>query len=221
MTGSGGDTVRSRRLRERLQARERFTPEDVLEIHFDAVNSARRDIVRIALHMRNVLGVGFVEEAQQALGYLEQWQRSGASSALDSKGAELAVEINTLFRPTSTGLALIYGGGESGLCYFLKTAVDRIERGAKAGFSQLEQQYIEQSLAGAWRSALQKYGSDPAAWNQRAREEIGRRKLGYFEGFDGFPSLDSRHDLPMPVGFGWRHDSMPACPVVYAMGAYA
>ena len=38
MTGTGGDTIRSWRLRERLQSQEQFTPEDVQAIHFDAVN---------------------------------------------------------------------------------------------------------------------------------------------------------------------------------------
>lgn len=37
MTGTGGDTVRSWRLRERLEAKEVFTPEAVRDIHFDAV----------------------------------------------------------------------------------------------------------------------------------------------------------------------------------------
>lgn len=41
-TGSPGDTMRSRRLRERLGAIERFTPEEVLAVHYDTGNPARR-----------------------------------------------------------------------------------------------------------------------------------------------------------------------------------
>ena len=43
MTGTGGDTLRSWRLRERLETKKTFKPEEVLEIHYDAVNPARRD----------------------------------------------------------------------------------------------------------------------------------------------------------------------------------
>jgi acyl-homoserine lactone acylase PvdQ len=135
MTGAGGDTLRSWRLRERLEARQQFSPEDVLAIHFDAVNPARRDIVRLGLHLRDELKRELSADAREALAHLEPWYRAGASTSLFEPGAELAVELNTFFRIMSTDLALVYGGGESGLAYFLKTATTRLQRDPRADLS--------------------------------------------------------------------------------------
>jgi len=198
-TGSGGDTIRSWRLRERLEAKAVFTPEEVLDVHYDAVNPARRDIVRIGLHLRDGLRRDLSDEAQHALAHLDPWYRTGASSALTSKGAELAQELNTFFRIMATDLAQIYGGGESGLAYFLKTASARIDGHPQADITLLEQEYVDQSLASAWRSALQKHGEDPSAWNARALQAVRQRRLGYFDSLDGFPSLDPDQDLTFPA----------------------
>jgi penicillin G amidase len=198
-TGAGGDTIRSWRLRERLQARERFTPEDVQAIHFDAVNPARRDIVRLGLHLRDELKRQLSADARAALAHLEPWYRGGASTSLSEPGAELAVELNTFFRFMSTDLALVYGGGESGLAYFLKTAVGRLEGNAQADVSPREQDFIERALVGAWQSAEQKYGPDPTAWNVRAREAVRQQRLGYYESLDGFPALDAAQALTLPA----------------------
>jgi len=165
MTGAGGDTLRSWRLRERLEGQESFAPEDVLAIHFDAVNPARRDIVRLGLHLRDALRREVSEDARWAVEHLEPWYRAGASTSLTEPGAELAVELNTFFRFVSTDLAQIYGGGEGGLAYFLKTATARLDQDPRAELSQLEQDFIDQSLSAAWQSARDKYGRDPAAWN--------------------------------------------------------
>jgi acyl-homoserine lactone acylase PvdQ len=199
MTGAGGDTLRSWRLRERLEAKAVFSPEEVRDIHYDTVNAARRDIVRIGLHLRDGLKRELSDDARLALAHLEPWYRAGASSALTAKGAELATELNTFFRFMNTDLALVYGGGESGLAYFLRTAAARLEHDPKAGFSALEQTYLDQVLAGAWQSARQRYGDDPSAWNDRARQAVRQRRMGYFEGLDGFPSLDETQDLPFPA----------------------
>ena len=160
MTGGGGDTVRSWRLRERLTAQEKFTPEEVRAIHFDAVNPARRDIVGIGLHLRDKLNRELSEEALLALVVLEPWHRAGASSSLENEGAAVALELNTFFRFVSTKLAFIYGGGESGLAYFLKSASARIKQDPQAELTELEQQFIDQSLAAAWESCHEKYGDD-------------------------------------------------------------
>ena len=51
MTGSSGDTDRGLRIKERilehLDENDRFTPEDVLAIHYDSVNVWKREIVRL------------------------------------------------------------------------------------------------------------------------------------------------------------------------------
>lgn len=199
MTGQGGDTVRSWRLRELLQGSESFTPEQVRRIHEDAVNPARREIVRVGLHLRDTLKRELSADALRALKRLEPWYKAGALSDLAFKGAELAAELNTFFRFVNTELAYAYGGGESGLAYFLKTAAARIEQDPAAAFSEVEQDYIDQSLASAWRSAMRKYGDEPAAWNERARRSVTERRLGYFESLDRFPALDREHALAMPA----------------------
>ena len=198
MTGGGGDTQRSWRLRERLQARDRFTPAEVLDIHFDAVNPARRDIVRLGLHLRDGLGRKLSDEAQSALARLEPWLRAGAVSSLEQSGAEVALELNTFFRIMSTPLAQVYGGGESGLSYFLRTATARIEADAKADFASAEQAFIDQALAGAWQSCVRKYGPEAESWPQKARTAVGRQRLGYFESLDGFPTFDPNQAVAMP-----------------------
>ena len=67
-TGSMGDTIRSWRLRERLSGRERFSPADVLEVHYDTVNPARREIVRLGLHLRDDQPEALSDASLKALG---------------------------------------------------------------------------------------------------------------------------------------------------------
>jgi len=197
-TGNGGDTTRSWRLRERLQAAERFSPENVLDIHRDSVNPARREIVRVGLHLRDGLRRDLPQDARRALTILEPWYKAGASSSLTSPGAELAVELSIFFRMVSTDLARVYGGGEAGLVYFLKTIAMRLDRDPGAEVSAIEQKFIVDSLAAAWQATEQQYGSDPSVWNRRAREAVTTRRLGYFENLDGFPSVDRSMDLAVP-----------------------
>ena len=199
MTGAGGDTLRSWRLRECLEAKDSFAPEDVLAVHFDSVNPARRDIVRLGLHLRDVLRSEMSEDALRALAHLEPWYHAGASASLTEPGAELAIELNTFFRVGSTDLAMIYGGGESGLAYFLKTATARLDQDPGAELSGLEQHFIDQSLSGAWRSASEMYGRDPDTWNTLAREAVRQRRLGYYESLDGFPTPDRAEALALPA----------------------
>jgi penicillin amidase len=199
MTGGGGDTLRSWRLRERLERKGPFTPEQVLEVHFDAVNPARRDIVRLGLHLRDGLRRDLSADALQALAHLEAWHRAGASTSLDQPGAELAAEINTFFRILSTDLAFVYGGGESGLAYFLKSATARLDKGPRAELSKREQDFIDRALAGGWRSATKKYGEEPTAWNAKARDSLGQQRMAYLQGLDGFPGLDPDLALSSPA----------------------
>ncbi|HNQ87555.1 MAG TPA: penicillin acylase family protein [Verrucomicrobiota bacterium] len=199
MTGTGGDTLRSWRLRECLTARERFTPEEVRQVHFDTVNPARRDLVKLGLHLRDALKHELSDDARLALAQLEPWYRAGAASSLNQEGAALALELNTFFRIMTTDLATVYGGGESGLAYFLKTATARLRQDARAELSASEQDYIDRSLASAWRSAQQKHGPDPAGWSLRAREAVRRQRLGYCESLDGFPALDDSLAVPLPA----------------------
>lgn len=198
MTGTGGDTTRSWRLRERLEARDSLTPEEVLDIHFDMVNPARRDIVRLALHLREQSPEFLSADARSALDVLDDWLDAGASMSLEKPGSALALELNTFFRFVSTELAFQYGGGESGLAYFLKTAADRIVAAPGAELQPREREFLDASLASAWRACQTKFGTDPVKWQQRAREDVTRRRLGYYESLDQFPALDRDQALSLP-----------------------
>ncbi len=198
-TGAMGDTIRSWRLRELLSAREHFEPKDVLAVHFDTTNPARREIVRIGLHLRDRLKRRFSPDAAAALERLEAWQKAGARSDLDSPGAEVALELNTFFRIVATPLAAKFGGGESGLSRAIKDAARRIDADPDADFSADEQAFVDLALAGAWQSAKQKYGQDPARWSAAARAAVQRRTIGSFDSLDGFGSLDPAADLKVPA----------------------
>jgi len=198
-TGSAGHTVRSWRLYERLAARARFAPQDVLEVHFDTVNPARRDIVRAGFHLRDTLGRTLTPDARQALEHLKAWHEQGARSDLTVSGAELATEVSTFFRFMNTPLAGKYGGGETGLARFLHGLAERLAADPKADLDRDEEDFVDQALAGAWQAAQQRYGADPARWNARARAQVQQRRLGRFETLDGFGSLDAAHDLLTPA----------------------
>lgn len=197
-TGVAGDTLRSWRLRELLQAKAMFTPEDVLKIHYDTTNAAKREIVRIGLHLRDTLGIRLEPDANRALGHLEPWFRLGAPSDLRQKGAALASQIQTGFRRNATRLTLTYGGGQSGLARFLKATQRRFARTPEALVDAYEWEYAERLLQNAWRAAQRRWGDEPDRWCGRARDEISTTRLGWFAGLDGFPSLDESGDMPMP-----------------------
>jgi len=186
-TGAMGDTVRSWRLRERLKAQKgKFTPADVLAVHEDTVNPARRELVRLGLHIRDTGQGGLSEDALKALEILEKWLRAGASSDLKSEGAGLATRLSTFFRFIVTPLALKYGGGETGLTRFLKDAARRMDADPKAPFSEDERRFIDTVLAGALS------GDDPRGTANAPRT------LGWFDSLDGFGSLGPEQDLPVP-----------------------
>jgi len=187
-TGSMGDTIRSWRLRERLAAQEDFSPEDVLDVHYDTVNAARREIVRLGLHLRDTEEYFLSPAALDALAVLEPWFTAGASSDLKAEGAALAMRISTFFRFIATPLALKFGGGESGLARFLKDAARRIAADAAAGFDDDECEFIDTVLANAWSANEAEAG--------RAAGATVLPKLGWFDSLDGFGSLGVRAALP-------------------------
>src|SRR5690606_20531011 len=98
----------------------------------------------------------------------------------------------------ATPLAVEYGGGESGLSRCLRELSGRIATDPLADLSAEEQEFIDNTLAGAWRSARGKYGDDPARWNERARRAVGAARIGAFASLDGFGSLDPEADLFTP-----------------------
>ena len=192
-TGSLGDTIRSWRLRELLGRSGKFTPEEVLDIHNDTVNPARREIVRLGLHVRAMKPESLSESALKALQALDPWFKAGASSDLKSEGASLATRISTFFRILATPLAYKYGGGESGLARFLKDAAARMSADLKAPVSEDECRFVDQVLSDAWQQGQGRTAGDrPARPNA---PQIPGQVLGWFDSLDGFGSLDASGDL--------------------------
>lgn len=198
-TGSAGHTVRSWRLYERLEGPARFRPEEVLAVHFDAVNPARREIVRAGLHIRDRLRQPLSAEATRALEQLEPWLRNGAPADGRPPGAALAAEINTFFRFANTPLAFKHGGGESGLTHFLRDLARRLETDPAAPLDEEERAFIDQALANAWRTARERFGEDPARWKAAAQERFQRQRLAWMESLDGLGPLDPTLHLTMPA----------------------
>ena len=188
--------MRSWRLRERLSRKERFRPVEVLDIHRDTVNPARRELVRLGLHLRDTHQGGLSEGAGHALAVLEPWLRSGASSDLKTDGAELATRISTFFRMMATPLAFKHGGGESGLVKFLKEASARMQVDPKAKFDAEECRFLDQVLAQAW--AGQGDRAEPTGRTLNRRGLAPRQTVGWFDSLDGFGSLDRAQDLAPP-----------------------
>ncbi len=190
-TGSMGDTMRSWRLRERLTAKDSLSPADVLDVHHDPVNPARRELVRLGLHLRATRPDGLSPDTRRALEVLEPWLKAGASSDLSVAGADLATRISTFFRFVATPLAFTFGGGESGLARFLKDSARRIDANPKADFGADELAFVDRVLADAWRDQQDATG-------QARGMPGGGRRLGWFDSLDGFGSLDGSEDLPVP-----------------------
>lgn len=198
-TGSLGDTIRSWRLRERLSAREQFSPADVLDIHYDTVNPARREIVRLGLHLRDKQPGALSTDALKALEALAKWHDAGASSDLSAPHAALATRMSTFFRLLATPLARTYGGGESGIARFLKSASSRIAADESTKLDADESAFIDKVLSGAWSAGNAIDAGRSAARGQRTQIAASQPPIGWFDSLDGFGSLDTARDL-VPQG---------------------
>lgn len=196
-TGSLGDTIRSWRLRERLTARDRFSPSDVLDVHYDTINPARREMVRLALQMRKTQPDSLSQKSLETLAELEKWLSAGASSDLKSTNAELATRLSTFFRFVSTPLALEHGGGESGLARFLKSASARMATNSNVRFSKEECEFLDRVLSEAGTSTPSAAGRGRESASQTTRNG-GLPRLGWFDSLDGFGTLDQQRDLAVP-----------------------
>lgn len=118
--------------------------------------------------------------------------------SLDEHGSAVAMQLNTFFRVVSTELAFQYGGGESGLAYFLKTATAKLDDNPDWEPTERECQFLDSALASAWQACLDRYGDNVSTWQQQARQNVKRQKLGYYESLDRFPSLASQHAINLP-----------------------
>lgn len=199
-SGSSGHTIRSWRLYELLQAYPHvLTPADVLAIHYDDVDPARRTIVEAAVYLVDIRRANLAVEATRALNLLRPWLARGAHCSTSDPAYPLVYNISTSFRMSSSRLASLarYGGGESGLVLFCKALRESIktngiiESDAKA--------YIENAIVQSWNACLTKYGDDPSLWLERFRNSQAARKLEYMVGLDGFPSLNPKLGIDYPI----------------------
>lgn len=197
-TGSLGDTDRSWRLKERIRTKEIFKPKDVLDIHYDTVNSVKRDIVRLGYHLRDVLKFPLEAETLRALDYLESWRACGSKSEMSIKGTEILNLMPMAFRHNFAA-ARVYGGGLSGLSNMLQTINIRLAKDPNALLTEEETEYINLMLRAAWRYSKANYGDDPAQWQEQAEKKLCESRLGYFTTLDGFASLDTEKDISLPT----------------------
>jgi penicillin amidase len=197
-TGSLGDTDRSWRLKERIKGKDKFTPEDVLDIHYDTVASIKRDLVKLGYHLRDVQKYPLEEETLLALKYLESWQAAGSKLEMSIKGTEILNLMPMAFRQNFAA-AKTYGGGLSGLCNMLQTIDARIAADPKATLTEEEADYVNIIVRAAWRYGKASYGDDPNQWNERGKKALLATKLPYMSTLDGFGSLDPEKDLTLPA----------------------
>ncbi|MHC4583743.1 MAG: penicillin acylase family protein [Planctomycetota bacterium] len=197
-TGSLGDTDRSWRLKERMLKKEIFSPEDVLDMHYDTVAPIKRDLVRLGYHLRDVQNFALEDETLMVLEYLEDWRTGGFKSEMTVKGTEIMNLMPMAFRQNFVA-ATIYGGGISGLCNMLQTINARIEKDPNARLNAPEAEYVNLILRAAWRFGKSNYGDDPAKWYEAGKAKLLETKLPYFSTLDGFGSLDQEKDLTFPA----------------------
>lgn len=197
-TGSLGDTDRSWRLKERVRGKESFTPQDVLDVHYDTVCAVKRDLVLLGYHLRDVQMYPLEEETLKALDYLEPWRTAGCKSEMQIPGTEIMNLMPMAFRQNFVA-PTIYGGGTSGLCNMLQTMDTRIALDPNADLTPAEADYVNLMLRAAWRYAKASYGDDPNQWNERAKKELLATKVPYMSTLDGFGSLDEQKDITLPA----------------------
>ena len=198
-TGGAGDSVRSWRLAERIKGVSQFTPADVLAIHDDKVNPARREITRAGYHLRDVLKKPLSANALSALQILESWYAHGAKSDTRERYYAAAYHINTSFRQNDAPeLIPIYGASENGLCYFLKTLKRRLDDDPNAPLDPPEIQYVDAALATGWTTAVRNYGANPDGWQAAFAAGPGTYYIAYFSTLEGYGSLDRGKDTTWP-----------------------
>jgi penicillin amidase len=198
-TGGAGDTDRSWRLKERVKSHEgKFTPEDVLDIHYDTVASIKRDLVKFGYHLRDVQKYPLEEETLLALKYLESWQAAGSKLEMSIKGTEIVNLMPMAFRQNFAA-AVTYGGGLSGLCSMCQTIDARIAADPKAALTEDEADYVNLIVRAAWRYGKANFGDDPNQWHERGKQALVETKMPYMSTLDGFESLDPQKDLTFPA----------------------
>lgn len=194
-TGGGGHSQRSYRLSKLLTGEKKFKPDDVLAIHFDDVNQAIFEILKAGYHIQANRG-SLSRNAESLLDILKDWYEDGAHCDSSEPYFAGAYHIKRLFRQAQAGgLHDIYGGGDGGLCYFLRTLSSKLGSDSQYTLTEDENTYIDNALAAGWATAVSKYGSNPDSWKAAFRKTTARLHVPYFTTLEGFPSLDPSKDF--------------------------
>lgn len=174
LVSRGGDTTRSRRLREILPALPAsFDPEQaVFPIHEDGVWTHARDLVRLGRHLRyQQAWPGLSPEAALAIEFLTGWAdpagNAGLLTAFLPGESALARFVGlTPFRAAYVSESLLdtYGLGDAGLSYFLRDLIAQLQLDPSLVLSDDQAAYIDRSLKDAWLLITATLGSDPASW---------------------------------------------------------
>jgi len=191
---SQGHTNRSYRIYECIEDKNVDSVQEVLDIHFDAVNSARRDYVRYGIYLRDKVKADLSPEALKALEILDPWLKDGAKSDLTAEEYGIAAMVNGGFSNYGKNpLVTKYGYKGYGEYTFIRTMNERIVAGEELG--EVETKQIDKVLSNAWKSAVNKYGDDPSQWYDKAVASLRGQKLEYYRSLDGYPGLDPEQDL--------------------------
>ena len=176
----------------------KFTPEDVLDVHYDTVASIKRDLVRFGHHLRDVQKYPLEEETLLALKYFESWQAAGSKLQMSIKGTEIVNLMPMAFRQNFAA-AVTYGGGLSGLSNMCQTIDARLAADPQAALTEEEADYVNLIVRAAWRYGKASFGDDPNQWHERGQEALVGTKMPYMSTLDGFESLDPDKDLTFPA----------------------
>lgn len=196
-SGGKGDTSRSRRLRELLDARLAsgpLEPEDVLEaIQYDCVNGFRRDLARLGVHAAQTQPGALRAASIATAAVLGPWLDAGAHMLTDQAGVGVAAGLNVKFRQGQVPAALIdaYGGGETGLGLFLDAMVATLDADPDAVLDADVLAYLDDLLSSAAvedaGAADLAYANGQASWSAPWQASLDWGDLGIGPTLDAGP----------------------------------
>lgn len=196
--GGSGDGSRSWRLRELLTKtnNEKFTPEEIYNIHYDTVDPTRREIVRIGLYIQKNQGQVFSADANAGLNILQSWFQHGAQCITTEPYYAAAHFMDLYFREERwPDLTAIYGGGESGLCHFLKTIKEYLDENISYNFNETEITFFDYVLSSGYNKAVTYYGIDENNWMGSFQYNgPGKYTIKYFDTLENFGSINRNFD---------------------------
>lgn len=200
-TASHGDSIRSRRLRERLEASVTFDVAEVFAIHHDTVNPARRDLVELGLWLRAMQPALFTDpRANAALTHLEAWWLQGATMDNSHYATLLADSIRVQFRKTidpNCGASISiptlieeFGAGDNGLIGFLQVTLSEIHATPPRMLNSDEAAYVEAILARAYKDVTECMQlPDSNQWQAWYADNVLKMDLPTWTTLGGAPSL--------------------------------